>query len=316
MRFLTLRYFNEVARLGSIRKAADRLHVAPSAVSRQISQLEHELDATLFERSRTGLQLTTAGEQLARHTHRIFRDLERARTAIDDLRGLRRGEISLSVIEGVVSGLLPGVIARFHERYPGVSFKVVTASTDRTIEALISDEADIGIVFNAPPRAEIQAVGGSVEPVYCLVSSSHPFAGRDELTLAEICREPLALSDPSFVLRQLFEQAAGRQRLKFTAAVTTNSLEMTKNMAATGRMVTFMPALTVVRELKSGSLKAIPVTDPEFALARSTICVHRDRTLPHAARAFLKLLIAEVEGLPSVSTPHEPATPGMTSSEA
>ncbi|KIZ46209.1 LysR family transcriptional regulator, partial [Rhodopseudomonas palustris] len=95
MRFLALRYFNEVAKLGSIRKAADRLHVAPSAVSRQIAQLEHELDAVLFERSKMGVQLTSAGEVLARQSNRIFRDLERARTEIDDLRGLRRGEVSL-----------------------------------------------------------------------------------------------------------------------------------------------------------------------------------------------------------------------------
>ena len=102
MRFLTLRYFNEVARLGSIRKAADRLHVAPSAVSRQIAQLEHEVDAILFERSKGGVQLTVAGEVLARHSHGIFRDLDRARTGIDELRGLRRGEVNLWVIEGIV----------------------------------------------------------------------------------------------------------------------------------------------------------------------------------------------------------------------
>lgn len=297
MRFLTLRYFNEVARLGSIRKAADRLHVAPSAVSRQIAQLEHELDAVLFERSKMGVQLTVAGEQLARHTHRIFRDLERARSAIDDLRGLRRGEISLWVIEGIVSGMLPDIIARFHARYPQVSFKVVTASTDRIVEALIADEADIGITFNAPPRAEIQLIGGSTEPIYCLVASGHPFADRAMVSLADICQQPLALSEPSFVLRQIFEQAVAKKHLKADVAVTTNSLELTKTLAATGKMVAFMPALTVVKELESGSLKAIPISDPEFASARSSICVHRDRSLPHAARAFLKLLATDIETL-------------------
>lgn len=298
MRFLTLRYFNEVARLGSIRKAADRLHVAPSAVSRQIAQLEHELDAVLFERSKVGVQLTTAGEQLARHTHRIFRDLERARTAIDDLRGLRRGEVKVWVIEGIVSGMLPTLIASFNERYPRVSFKVVTSSTDRIIEALMSDEADIGITFNATPRAEIQVIGQCTEPIYCLVSSAHAFAGRGSVSLAEICDQPLALSDHSFVLRQIFERAIARQRLKADVLVTTNSLELTKTMAATGRVVAFMPALTVVKELSTGSLKAIPISDPEFAAAHSGICVHRDRSLPHAARAFLKLLVDEVEMLP------------------
>lgn len=119
MRFLTLRYFNAVAKLGSIRKAADRLHVAPSAVSRQIAQLEHELDAILFERSKSGVRLTAAGEVLARQSHRIFRDLDRARAGIDDLRGLRRGDVSLWVIEGFVTGLLPNLLGRLPAPLPG-----------------------------------------------------------------------------------------------------------------------------------------------------------------------------------------------------
>jgi DNA-binding transcriptional LysR family regulator len=297
VRFLTLRYFNEVAKLGSIRKAADRLHVAPSAVSRQIAQLEHEVDAVLFERSKMGVQLTVAGEVLARHSHRIFRDLDRARTGIDDLRGLRRGEVSVWVIEGIVSGLLPDILARFHERYPGVSFKVLTASTDRITEALLSDEADIGITFNAPPRAEIEVVGEFTEPLYCLVAASHEFANHTSLTLADVCTQPLALSEHSFGLRQIFARAVAKRRLKANVMVTTNSLELTKTMAATGKAIAFMPALTVIKELATGSLRAIPVEEGDFVRGRSSISIHRDRPLPHAAHEFLKLLTSEIMGL-------------------
>ena len=297
MRFLTLRYFNEVAKLGSIRKAADRLHVAPSAVSRQIAQLEHEVDAVLFERSKGGVQLTVAGEVLARHSHRIFRDLDRAQTGIDDLRGLRRGEINLWVIEGVVSDLLPDLLARFHDKYPGISFRVQTASTDRIVEALLADEADIGITFNALPRVEIEVVGEFIEPIYCLVAASHAFAARESLTLADICTTPLALSEGSFGLRQIFERAVLARRLKPKVAVTTNSLELTKTMAATGKAVAFMQALTVIKELATGILRAIPMNEPEFVSGRSSISIHRDRPLPHAAQEFLKLLTVELKNL-------------------
>ncbi len=297
MRFLTLRYFNEVARLGSIRKAADRLHVAPSAVSRQIAQLELELDAVLFERSKVGVQLTSAGEVLARHSHRIFRDLARARSGIDDLRGLRRGEVSLWVIEGFVAGLLPDLLANFHHRYPGVSFKVNTGSTDRIIEALLEDEADIAITFNAAPRSEVEVIAEYVEPISCLVAPTHEYARRNQLTLKEICKYPLALPEHSFGLRQVFERAIARQRLNPNILVTTNSLELTKTMAITGQVIAFMPALTVISELNTGGLLAIPISDPDFAAARSSICVHRDRPLSHAAQQFLKLTAASIRGL-------------------
>lgn len=295
MRFITLRYFNEVARLGSIRKAADRLHVAPSAVSRQIAQLEHELDAVLFERSKMGVQLTSAGEVLVRQTNRIFRDLDRARAGIDDLRGLKRGEVSLWAMEGVVSGLLPTVLSAFHQRFPGVSFNIQTSSTDRIVEALLDDVADIGITFNATARAEIEVVAEYIEPISCLVSPDHEYANRRKVSLAEICKMPLALPEHSFGLRQVFERAVRKGKLQPKVLITTNSLELTKTMAATGEAIAFMPALTVVRELVSGALRVIPVTDEDFTYARSSISIHRDRPLPHAAREFLRMLSGEMK---------------------
>lgn len=294
MRFLTLRYFNEVARLGAIRKAADRLHVAPSAVSRQIAQLEHELDAVLFERSKSGLRLTAAGEVLARHSHRIFRDIDRARSGIDDLRGLRRGEVSLWVIEGFVRGVLPSILAKFQARYPAVAFKVQTASTDQIIEALLEDNADIGITFNASRRAEIETIAEFPEPISCLVAAGHKYADRKQITLEELCKEPLALPDHSFGLRQSFERTVARHKLAPKVLVTTNSLELTNAMAATGHFIAFQPALAVISELEAGHLRAIPVADQELASARSSINVHRDRPLSHAAHEFLKLLAATI----------------------
>ena len=294
MRFLTLKYFNAVAKLGSIRKAADRLHVAPSAVSRQIAQLEHEVDAVLFERSKSGVRLTAAGEVLARQSHRIFRDLDRARAGIDDLRGLRRGEVSLWVIEGFVTGLLPKILADFQRRYPAVAFKVQTASTDRITEALLEDEADIGITFNASPRAEIEIIAEFPEPISCLVARDHKYASRKNLTLEEICREPLALPDHSFGIRQSFERTVARHKLSPRVLVTTNSLELTNTMALTGQFIAFKPALAVITQLGSGQLRAIPVADTELASARSSISVHRDRPLSHAAQEFLKLLTTAI----------------------
>jgi DNA-binding transcriptional LysR family regulator len=297
VRFLTLRYFNEVAKSGSIRKAADRLHVAPSAISRQIAQLEHEVDAVLFERSKSGLQLTVAGEVLARRSHRIFRDLDRARAGIDDLRGLRRGEVSIWVIEGFISGLLPDILANFNHRHPDVTFRVQTGSTDRIVEALLEDEADIGMTFNAAPRAEIETVAEFVEPVSCLVAPSHEYADKASLTLEDICRQPLALPEHSFGLRQFFDKAVAERGLTSRVFLTTNSLELTKTMAATGRVIAFMPALTVIHELATGSLRAIPIADAGFASARSSVNVHRDRPLSHAAQEFLKILSASIRGL-------------------
>ena len=201
------------------------------------------------------------------------------------------------MIEGFVSGLLPNILADFHRRFPAVTFKVQTGSTDRIIEALIADEADIGMTFNATPRAEIETVAEHVEPILCMVASTHEFAGRASLTLDDICGHPLALPEHSFGLRQLFDRTIAERNLKANVFVTTNSLDLTKTMAATGQVIAFMPALTLIPELSAGHLRAIPVTDPGFGAARSGIVVHRDRPLSHAAQEFLKALIAAIQSL-------------------
>ena len=297
MKLISLRYFDEVAKLGSIRRAADQLHVAPSAVSRQIAQLERDLDTLLFFRSKAGVQLTKAGEVYYQETRRVMLDLMHARQAIDDMRGLRRGEVRLYVIEGVLFELLPRVIAAFHVEYPGIHFVIRTASTDQIVAALLKGEADIGLTFNASPRAEIQVIEEFVEPIFCLVAPGHRFAQAGQLKLSNLINEPMALAESSFGLRQIVEKALRRHRDDADPVITTNSLELTKAMAMTGKMIAFMPALSVQRELKEGSLCAIPLDSKDLSASRTSVCIQRARPLTFAGREFLKALRREFVSL-------------------
>jgi DNA-binding transcriptional LysR family regulator len=297
MKLLSLRYFEEVAKLGSIRRAAERLHVAPSAVSRQIAQLERDVDALLFFRTKAGVQLTKAGETYYLETRRVMLDLTHARQAIDDMRGLRRGEVTLYVIEGVLFGLLPGVISTFCAEFPDIRFTIRTASTDQIVAALLSGEADIGLTFNAPPRAEIQIIEEFVEPIYCLVSRTHRFAQSAKLKLSSLLGEPMALPESSFGLRQILDKALRRDPHYPAPVITTNSLELTKAMAMTGKMIAFMPALSVRREVHDGSLCAIPLDSKALSESRTSICIQRARPMTFASRAFLRTLKQEFVSL-------------------
>src|ERR1700733_8506757 len=93
-----LLYLDEVARAGSMRKAAERLNVAASAINRQILALEHDLGTPLFQRRPRKMVLTAAGEVLIRHIRQTLRDLERARSKIEELKGLTRGEITIAIM--------------------------------------------------------------------------------------------------------------------------------------------------------------------------------------------------------------------------
>jgi len=136
MTSISLRYFATVARRGSIREAAEELHVAQSALSRQIQKLEQDFGVPLFQRHARGVELTSAGEIFLRHARSSLRQTERVRSELDALKGLRRGTINIQSIESLVPGVLPQAIMRFRARYPGITFEVTVDRTDRIIAAV------------------------------------------------------------------------------------------------------------------------------------------------------------------------------------
>lgn len=309
MEFTSLRYFFETAKSGSIRQAAEHIHVAPSAISRQIAKLEHELGTHLFERRSNGVKLTPAGKLLARQLQSTVRDLMRVRGQIDELKGLRRGELTVYCIEGLIDSFLPRIIADFNRRYPEIKFSIVVASTDVIVDALVCDDADIGIALNAPPRAELSVCGGWEEPLNAIVAPSHPLNGRTGITLKELVDYPAVLPDTSFGVRRLVDRLLRKTGVEANVLVTTNSILTANCIARQGTAYTLMPRFAVERDYKARTLVAIPLIDPELEPTRVEICVHKNRRLPLAAREFLDWLKlnlpdpAEVEGARPAATP-------------
>ncbi|MGI4839546.1 MAG: LysR family transcriptional regulator [Janthinobacterium lividum] len=290
MNFTAFRYFNEVAQSKAIRRAADRLHVTPSAVSRQISMLEHQLGAPLLERTNSGVELTAAGVMLERYTRTLFRDLERVREGIAAFRSLDQGEVKIHAMEGVLSNLLPEMISAFLAQHPRIDFQVTTCSSDLIVEALIRDETDIGIIYNPELRFEIEVVAERKEPVVCLVCPHDELAREPLVTLQQLCKKPLALPRPSFGLRQLFDRTAEARLYKPRIVVEANNLDILRATAVLGTCVTIGPEISARREIDAGLLIAIPIDQESFSNVRSAVCVHQERVPSYAANAFVKFL--------------------------
>src|ERR1700748_3225603 len=119
-----MRYVDEVARTGSIRKAADHLNVTASAVNRRIMDLEVELGAPLFERRPRGVRLTAAGEVFVNYLRRQDGEVERMKSQIEDLKGLRRGTVRIACSQALALNFLPQAVAAFRKRHRQVAFTV------------------------------------------------------------------------------------------------------------------------------------------------------------------------------------------------
>src|ERR1700761_6718150 len=155
MDFAALRYFSATAYAQSIRAASERLHVSPSAISRQIAKLEHELRAPVFDRRAQGMKLTPAGEILLTKIDGVMREFSRVKSHIAALQNLQAGNVDVYCFQTAIERFVAPGLNRFHTQYPDVTFNVRMSSTDEAIEALLSGVAEIGLILNAPARDAI-----------------------------------------------------------------------------------------------------------------------------------------------------------------
>ena len=290
MQFQAFRYFIATAKAGSVRAASESLHVAGSAISRQIAMLEEEFGAPLFERHAGGMSLTDAGAILLREAHLLLRDLERMRSEVDNLQNLRRGHVKICSSEGAVSNLLFSTMAHFRDQYPGITIEIVVSGSRVALGALLEQNCDIAIVFDPEANADIEVVKSAPQPVCIVASSKDPRLRKKRITLPELEKLRPCLLDQSFSVRRLFDRVVMETGIHVTPALTINSIELAKRYAAMGLGLAIMPLYAVRHEIEEGSLKASRIDHPLFDHATVGLCRHRYRAPPVAARAFLAAL--------------------------
>ncbi|MBB3455279.1 DNA-binding transcriptional LysR family regulator [Rhizobium sp. BK313] len=290
MQIRALIYFDELVRTNSMRQAAENLNVAPTAISRQIENLEYHFGTPLVERSARGVKLTAAGELLAVRAGRTLRELDHVHQLIEDLKGLQRGRVSVYANGATVANLLAPALAEFSLRYPKLRFEVTITSARNAIEAVNSAEADIAVTLFAPPLSGTKVRLRS-EIVYDVIAAtSHPLATHKDVSLAELATHSLAVPDHSFGARQAFDALFEREGLVLDPVFETSSLEMQKELVLRGAAITMLPALTVQREIQAGQLVALPVADGKGVRTPIDLCVAPDRQLSFAAGKLLDFI--------------------------
>ena len=294
---IRLHYFQLVAKLGSIRRAAEILDVAPSSISRVVAQLESELGTPLFERVRQRLKLTSAGELLVYHGRSSVEELARACTEIDDLRGLRRGTVSVAVVESVARGLLPAVLDAFWERYPDITVVTRVVGSQQAFDAVADGACDIAVAFDVRAPRTAQRIEGAVLGMGALVPPDHRCARKREARLSDFTGERLLLSDASLSLGSSVEDAIARSFGDFRRRALTNSIGFMIDLAAQGVGVAFQTRVGAEREIASGALVFVPIRDAQLR-PRKLLLISRAKThMSEGAAALAKALAQMVEDL-------------------
>ncbi|OZI18766.1 LysR family transcriptional regulator [Bordetella genomosp. 9] len=282
-----LRYFLEVVRAGSITEAAERLDVAPSAVSRQIARLERELNTLLFERRARGMALNAAGEVLAAHARRMQQDVDRVASDITALRGLRHGKVRLVSTEGYAYDFVPSLIASFRDNYAGIRFSLDVCSQQEVPRRVRDGEADIGLTLSLTSERDIRVELRTPAPVLAVMSREHPFANKRSLSLSQLAAYPLALPGHDSTLRQLFDISCSRQQLRCEPVFVSQHIDALISFARAGGGVAFCGELAIRGRLSGGGIIAIPLRDREMNERHFEVQTLAGRILPDACKAFL-----------------------------
>lgn len=285
-----LRYFLEVVRSGSATVASERLHVAASAVSRQIAALERTLGTTLFERHPRGMVPTQAGEILAAYARRASLDEDRALEEIQALQGMRMGLVRVVASEAFANVFLPQLIVRFRQSHPGIGFEL-DAQPPAVVSALVrAGDADIGLRFSQAPEPDIEVQFSQPAPVLALMHPGHALARASGLGLRQMGEHPLALPGPQTTLRQMIDAACSRQQMRLQPALVSNNMSTLHAFAMAGGGLSVSGSVAVRQLRAEGRIAAVPVTDAGLDLRTIEVQTLAGRTLPRAVQAFLDLL--------------------------
>jgi DNA-binding transcriptional LysR family regulator len=292
MQSTALKYFCEVVRSGSLRRAAEVLHIAPSAISRQISHLEHRLKAPLFERHTNRLVLTEEGRVVAKHAEVMEADLRQVQAAIDDISNFRRGHVRVATVEAMVAHIVPKCVASFQNRYPNLTVSVDVLGTFDVVDAVVRDAVDIGIAFCPEERDDVDVKREFPQPLYAITSPTNPLASSSGVALSDLTEFRVALPNESFGIRRLIESVAQKTPVRLVRCLETNSIEMVKGLARHSTAITFLPGSAVIQDVRQGLLSAVRLTDPDLMSACIRVLSMKGRVLSRAANAFLDSLDA------------------------
>ncbi len=295
MHAAALRYLREVARCGSVRRAAQTLNVASSAVNRQILKLETELGVRLFDRLPSGMRLTPAGEILLRHVHQTLQGYERSLADIDGLRGIRSGHVRISTLDSLLFDVLPEVLERCATSYPAISFAVTSAAPSEIVRQVQSAEADLGLTFAAPFGPALQSIADAAAPVGAIMAAAHPLADRKLLSFDDLLPYPALIQRDTLPAPAFANDEYAAFRAAAQVRFSSNDIDFIKRMLRVGLGVGFYTQFAFRREIAAGELAWVPLASPRMTEQRIVLIVPTQRTLSPACNLVVGMIAERLE---------------------
>ncbi|TMV89971.1 LysR family transcriptional regulator [Thioclava sp. BHET1] len=285
-----LRDFLAVAHEGSIRRAAERLNVVPSAISRRIAEAEARLGVILFERSSKGVILTEAGELVREHAQHLH---DERTYLLDQIGHYSDGSsqiVRIATGEGFTSDLMENGLLELTHVHPHLRFIIEHAGTEELQRRVIEGEADIGIAYNTLMTEATRSLAQSRQPLCGIVPRDSPLAGRKSVSLAEMLAQPLAMLSQAYGIRNLVGQAAADRGLALRVQVETASIALLLRYVCAGVGVSFLPRFSAASQAERGDLVVLDIEESSLQQVNTHLMVRARRRLPKSVETVANFL--------------------------
>jgi DNA-binding transcriptional LysR family regulator len=290
MLFVHVEGFLEVARLGSVSRAAEVLYVTQPTLTARLHALEREMGARLFVRARQGMRLTEAGKVFLPYAERAVRALRDGHQAIQGVGSGSTGQLLLAAAPAVSTYVLPEVLERFVRIHPRVEIAVRTGHSEDVLQMVLRDEAHVGL-GRALRHPEVELQPLYEEELVLVVAPNHPFAGSPTVTMADVGSQQLIMFDRTSSYYEVTQAAFLSAGVALPGLMELDNIEAAKKMVEHGLGVALLPRTAVAREVSAGSLEPVELTEGT-PMKRSIVAMRRrDAGEPSGAvRSFLDLL--------------------------
>ncbi|SMF65536.1 MULTISPECIES: LysR family transcriptional regulator [unclassified Pseudomonas] len=287
---LSLHLFILVCEEGTIASASERAFMAPSAVSKRISDIEARFGTRLLKRSKRGVEPTPAGLALLRHARSLTRAMERLDSELGEYAKGARGHVRVLANISSIMEFLPEELSDFMLKHPGIQVDIEERFSPDVVRGVAEGNADLGIFRRSMAVGDLEFLPYRQDHLAVVVSASHPLADRTRIAFEDtLAFDHLGLSAFATLNTFMREDAEKHgKELRFRSYV--SSFDAAFRLVQFGLGLAVFPLEAVARYAQLFDLRIIPLTD-DWALGEFVICVRDRDALPLSARRLLDHLL-------------------------
>jgi len=287
----TLKVFADLASTGSFSKAGEANGISQSAVSQKMTVLERTLGVQLVERGgRAGLVLTEEGMVFLNTAREILDAYARCVERLSFMKKVIRGRVRILVAPCILQYELGARLEAFHAVYPEVRVEVITRPSAEIYDALLLEEADMGLVAQPIRRKGFQTQALGKEDVVAVCAPGHPLAARKHVFLRELLGENLGILSCDYGVRSAMERYFRSQGFDVPAVHEHDLMGSVKEAVIKGAIVTFLPRNLLAKEVAEGRIKEVELKGPVITRSLGLVAL-RKKPRSAAYRALVESLL-------------------------